>query len=41
VPLNVANHLDRLGMLIGVHAEMTDEDCAELSARVVSVLGKI
>lgn len=38
VPLDVANHVDRLGMLIGVHAEMTDDDCAELAARVVSAL---
>ncbi|MFX1484835.1 MAG: DegT/DnrJ/EryC1/StrS family aminotransferase [Promethearchaeota archaeon] len=38
VPLNVANHVDRLGILIGVHAEMTDDDCSELAVRVVSAL---
>ncbi|MFW9964748.1 MAG: DegT/DnrJ/EryC1/StrS family aminotransferase [Candidatus Sifarchaeia archaeon] len=38
LPLNVASHVDRLGILIGVHAEMTDEDCIELSERIISSL---
>lgn len=38
VPLGVASHVDRLGMLIGVHAEMTDEECNDLSERIISAL---
>lgn len=38
VPLEVASHVDRSGMLIGVHAEMTDDECAELATRIVSAL---
>jgi CDP-6-deoxy-D-xylo-4-hexulose-3-dehydrase len=38
VPLNVANHVDRAGLLVGVHAEMTDEDCMNLSERIIFAL---
>jgi len=38
VPLDVASHVDRLGMLIGIHAEMTEEECIDLSGRIISAL---
>lgn len=41
VPLNVANHVDRCGILVGVHADMTDEDCTELSEIIISALEEV
>ena len=40
VPLDVANHVDRSGILVGIHAEMSDDGCYELSKRIADSLSK-
>ncbi|MHA1908078.1 MAG: DegT/DnrJ/EryC1/StrS family aminotransferase [Candidatus Thorarchaeota archaeon] len=40
VSLDVADHVDRSGILVGIHAEMSDDECFELSKRIISSVSK-
>ncbi|MBD3159511.1 MAG: DegT/DnrJ/EryC1/StrS family aminotransferase [Candidatus Lokiarchaeota archaeon] len=40
VPLNIAEKVDRSGVLVGIHPQMSEKECKELGNRIIAALAK-